>query len=930
MARFTSLPRSWLLLLAIVFAAVTTFYSAIWMYYVRWEPKAQIGIGTQYSRLTRSLTVTGVPEGSAAEQAGLRPADHIVAINGRPLDNFNPYYDAVYRGQPGDVVELTVERPGVAAPIVLQTVLQPRPVSEEELPPAQTVAIELILSYPVLFLVVGLGVLFLRLEDRNAWLLALLFGTFIAGAPLLQMEGAIHPALRGFALAYKVTFTGLFAAIFYYFFAVFPVPSPIDRRLPWLKRVLLLAAAAVVLPLGLWGLLAGSSQPLQMFADQVGEKLIFPLVIGYIFGALGLGLVSLVWNGLRAPTAEARRKIRVIVWGTVVGFTPGLLLNAAAVYAKKDPYDEFPFWVWAPTVMASFLLPLSFAYAVVKHRVLEIPQLLRLGLQYALARRVLVSLVPVLAAILVADLLLHGDKPLMEVVQARGWIYALLGGLAVVAHTQREKWLGALDRRFFRERYDAQRLLREVVEEVRRAGSFEQVAPRVVAHTEAALHPEFAALLVREPAEANYRSLASAPAGQAPPPLPAESKLMGLVRLLGKPLEVPQTESGWVQQQLPREETDFLRQARIELLVPVAIVPERTEALLVVGPKRSEEPYTREDQDLLVAVATSLAILLEKPAAPPAPPKDVFEECPQCGTCYDTGVSRCLQDRTTLTSVRLPRLLADRYRLERRLGRGGMGTVYEATDTALERRVAAKVIRDELVGSAEAAERFRREARAAAAFAHPNVVTVHDFGVAADTRAFLVMELLQGTPLREELQQEKRLPARRTVEILRGVCAAVEAAHHRQMIHRDLKPENVFLVRGEPGEIPKVLDFGIAKFLPTASESTVDTGTGLLVGTLYYMAPEQLRGGSADPHWDLWALAVMAYEMLTGERPFAGATPPEWQSAVLAGQFTSLTTHLPSAPARWQEFFQRALALEPERRPASARQFLSQLERSLA
>ncbi len=928
MRRFTSLPRPLLVALAVLFAAAAILYSAIWMYYTRWESKAQIGIDAPYSMLTRSMRVTRVPEGSAAEQAGLQPDDRIVAINGRRLDTVNPYFDAVRRGQPGDVVELTVERPGAAA-IVLQTVLQRRPAQAEELTPAQTVAIELILSYPVLYLAVGFGVLFLRLEDRNAWLLALLFGAYIAGGPLLQVEGAIHPTLRGFALAYKVTANGLGAALFYYFFAVFPVPSPIDRRLPWLKRVLLLAAAVLAVPLGLWGLLAGSSQPLRVFADQVGEKLINPLIIGYIFGVYGLGLVSLVWNSVRAPTAEARRKTRVIVWGTVVGVTPFLVVAAAAVYAKKEPYD-FPFWVWAPAILALFLLPLSFAYAVVKHRVLEIPMLLRQGLQYALARRLLLSVVPVLAAILLLDLLLHAEQPLAEILWARGWVYGVLGGLALVAHRQRRQWLEALDRRFFRERYDAQRLLREVVEEVRQAGSFEHVAPRVVARIEAALHPEFAALLVREPRESNYRSLAAAPAGQAPPPLPADSKVVALLCLLGKPLEVSLTETSWLKQQLPHAETDFLRQARIELLVPVANAPDRTEALLAVGLKRSEEPYTREDQDLLATIATSLALLLERPVAAPARISDALEECPQCGTCYDTGAGRCAQEGATLNLVRVPRLLADRYRLERRLGRGGMGTVYAATDTALERRVAVKVIREELVGSADAAERFRREARAAAGFSHPNVVTVHDFGVTAGTRAFLVMEILEGTELREELRRQKRLAASRTLEILRGVCAAVEAAHRRPLIHRDLKPENIFLARAEAGETPKVLDFGVAKFLPTSTQPTATTGTGFLVGTLQYMAPEQLRGEAADAAWDLWALAVVAYEMLTGAQPFASTTPAAWQRALLAGRFTPLATHLPDAPARWQQFFARALALEASQRPPSARIFFSELERALA
>ena len=486
-------------------------------------------------------------------------------------------------------------------------------------------------------------------------------------------------------------------------------------------------------------------------------------------------------------------------------------------------------------------------------------------------------------------------------------------------HAQRRRCLGELDKRFFRERYDAQRLLGEVVKEVGEATSFEQVAPRAVARIEAALHAEFVAVSMLNPNETSFRNVASAPAGRAPLALAADSKVVALLQVLGKPLEVSLSGTSWLKQQLPHAETDYLRRSRIDLLVPIAGGPGRTQALLALGPKRSDEPYNGEDQEFLVTIATSLALLLDRPMPAPAPQTDAFEECPQCGACYDTGVSQCAEDGARLSQVKVPRVLADCYRL----GRGGMGTVYVATDAALERRVAAKVIRDDLVGSVDAAGRFRREARATAAFSHPNVVTVHDFGVDRNTRAFLVMELLDGTNLRDELT---RLPADRSLRILRSVCSAVEAAHVRDLVHRDLKPENIFLTRAPTGEVTKVLDFGIAKFVSATSASEAATAEGTVLGTVRYMSPEQLRGGTVQPAWDLWALTVVAYEMLTGAHPFVGATIDETHQAILGALFAAVATHLPDAPPGAQAVFEQAFAMDPADRLGSAAALLRGFE----
>ena len=913
----------WMYPLAVLFFACLVLMG----YSMFWGPE-RLGVNIAYTDI--GFVVRGVEPDGPAARAGLKPGDRLVALDGMKIRQRFDWNTVGTNLEVGRTYRLRVERAG--APLELEVRLGRHLESWGRRDPLTKFAWVWTLVLCLLMFSVGVVIAFKRPDDPVAragagalagmpvafLLISSLVGPFYGWAAywrqLPTLVGALLwiPGVIGFCAGPLLfTFCCLFPRKFF------------QARWPWLLVWSLVVPAAPFFAFFLYVVYRPEGA-----TDLLPEWYFATLLIVAAVYTLA-ALTVLVLNYRRLEDINERRRVRVLVAGTVASFPLMSLSILGDVVGGTlgSVFSSAP--VLLGGLLALALLPLSFAYAILRHRVFDIGVMVRQGLQYGLARRVLVGLVPALAAILVVDLLLHADQPLVAILQARGWVYAVVGGLAAVAHLQRQKWLTALDRRFFRERYAAQRLLREMVEEVRGARSFEKSAPRVVAQIEAALHPEFAALLVREPKEAGYRTLAAAPAGQAPPPLPVASKLVALLRLLNKPLEVPQTESGWLQQQLPHEETDFLRRARIDLLVPIAVAPERTEALLALGPKRAEEPYGRDDQDLLVAIASSLALLLEKPVETPAPVRDAFEECPQCGACYDSGIGRCAEDRAALAPVRLPRLLAERYRMDRRLGRGGMGTVYAATDTALERPVAVKVIREDLVGSAEAAERFRREARAAASFTHPNVVTVHDFGVAAETRAFLVMELLEGRTLRQELQRQKRLSAARTLDTLRGVAAAVEAAHRRQLIHRDLKPENIFLVRSETGEVPKVLDFGVAKFLPAAGDSTLDTGTGLLVGTLHYMAPEQVRGEPVDLSWDLWALAVIAYELLTGARPFAGAGA-EWQGALLAGRFTPIAQHLPEAPPRWQEFFARALALEPAPRPNSAREFLAEFEQAFA
>jgi serine/threonine protein kinase len=272
----------------------------------------------------------------------------------------------------------------------------------------------------------------------------------------------------------------------------------------------------------------------------------------------------------------------------------------------------------------------------------------------------------------------------------------------------------------------------------------------------------------------------------------------------------------------------------------------------------------------------------------------------------------------------MPRILAKRYRLEWRIGGGGMGAVYSGVDEALERPVAIKVIRPDQIGKGGIRARFHQEARAAAGLLHRNVITIYDFGIERE-HPFIVMELLSGRTLRAELDSSKRCSVERTIEILDGACAAIEEAHRRQFLHRDIKPENIFLADTATGEVVKVLDFGLVKALGISKMSRTSTAPGGIAGTPCYMAPEQLFGERVGPSSDVWALGVVAYEMLTGALPFAAETAAGWQKALLDGAFIPLAVHQPNRFRAAQSVFEAVFQPDPARRTASARSFLSAL-----
>ena len=866
----------------------------------------------------RENRVASVTPGSPADAAGVKRDDRIIKVDGRAVQNVIELGGALSStvfDHPVSIVVLR-ERHEVRLQLILNRKLTQAWTSKQYLGWWVELAVSLIQ------LLVGLVVLFKRPRDLTAVAAGIFLCSLGTGnSYFLSPSAAV--IWRSLPLAvqwliFPVVILGSNA------FPLFPMllfslsfPKPLlHRRWAWMMLAVLAAPGLGSATIVDYTLLFAPEHPVGAVPAWLGTVIGIDFLVAFL-----ASVVILPVNYFKLREVNERRRIRLVIFGLLLFIVDFLVFFLFSLSRKTYWIAEIAI---SPLMFGLSQVPftLCVAYAVLKQRLFQVSFIVRQSLQYAVARGALLIPIPILAGILVFDLAVHKDQPFGALLSAHGWAYVLIGAAGIIAHRKQSQWMEILDRRFYREHYNAQLLLRQTVDEIRSSSNLAEVAPKAAARIEQALHPEFVAILMRESNEPTYRCVASAPPDIYPRGLSAASKLMSAFRLFAKPLQISLAESGWLKQQLPSEDTNFLRDAHIDLMVPIAAAPHGREALMVLGPKKSEEPYGSEDQELLSGIGSALALLLERPVTSAL---GGFEECPRCGLCYESGMGRCANEGAQLTRMPFKRLLASRYQLERRLGRGGMGTVYKATDTSLERAVAVKLIREDLVTSSDAAERFRREAKAAASFAHPNLVTVHDFGVDSDTRVFLVMELLEGSTLRQRFERQKKFATEQVLQILGGVCAGLEAAHEHGLIHRDLKPENIFLAQSGGGEMAKILDFGLAKFLASPTNSaaaTVDTVPGVLLGTPQYMSPDQLSGEVPSVPWDIWALAVIAYEMLTGAHPFPANSVGQMHYSIVNGRFTPLSAHLPDAPAEWQQFFEQAFNPKTAVRPQSAKEFV--------
>ncbi len=466
------------------------------------------------------------------------------------------------------------------------------------------------------------------------------------------------------------------------------------------------------------------------------------------------------------------------------------------------------------------------------------------------------------------------------------------------------------------------------------AGSMEKISQLISRDLILAFNTKCNYVFFREDADSDLTSVHSSGARIGVEDIPESYEILKVVDRRGDAVTYPDD----LEEDLPGAERQWLERLRANLIVPVFSTDRRLIGLLILGRKASEEPYIAHDFAILRSLAGQIALAYEniglhgqvheqdriqREVLERFEDQEIYlvKECPVCGVCYDSTVELCSKDGSPLAlTLPVERTIDQRYRLDRVVGKGGVAIVYQAEDLRLNRTVAIKVLARSVLPSPDSSRRLERPARLLAKLAHPRIVTIHDFGKTRRGCAFLVMEFLHGSTLGQVLRRRGPYRPEVAAELFSQILDGLGAAHRMGVIHRDLKPDNVLIAEGEEGDgrSVKLLDFGLAKFHPSSGiENTHLTLPGFVIGTLAYMAPEQLNGEEADERSDLFAAGVMVFEALSGRKPFSGRTPAQVLTSMLETEVA-----LPGrsrAVKRLNAVISRCLAGDPaERYPSVA------------
>lgn len=649
-------------------------------------------------------------------------------------------------------------------------------------------------------------------------------------------------------------------------------------------------------------------------------------------------LPFMMWKAGRAHPHE-RRRAWLLLSGLVAGSAPILTAvvmmsfwpAADATLSEPRTFRWLEFIVYAGTLS----IPVTTAYAVLVEHALDVRLVIRKGVRYALARyTVLLAAIAPLGA-LVFLLFVNRNQPLAQLLTGSGGVLLTLAGtLGFIMLAMRRRVVAGIDRRFFREQYDANQILHALVEGSRGVPDVAELEELLMREIDRAFHLETGALLVRLPDS----ELLVSPSPRCPP-LKVTSALGRSLLGTGEPLTLHQPPADPRLAALPPEDRQWIENCRFRLLLPMVRSSRELIGVLALGGKRSELPFTKEDRLLLSTVAASARVALEDRLLPALKSEEgegagqAAAECRACGAIYPDGQVQCPKCAGPLAPSSVPLMLRAKFRLEERIGRGGMGVVYRATDVHLGRQVAVKTlpwIEPYL------AMRLRREARVMAAVSHPNLAMIYGVEFFRDVPMLVVEYLARGT-LADRLRGGP-LPWKEALVLGIALAEAVDLLHAAGILHRDIKPSNVGF---SADDTPKLLDFGLARaieatrgvdlaapWLPEAGEraeapesgdTEVVTATGGVAGTIAYLSPEAIHGQAPDASFDLWSLCLVLFEAIAGTNPVIGVNRQQTVHKILFQKLPDIRTSASGCPAAVAEFFAGALHPDPKRRPPSGR-----------
>lgn len=763
--------------------------------------------------------------------------------------------------------------------------------------------------------------------DFRAWIL----GGYLLDTACSLVETLVeqHPGAGASALFAAGLRTDAFqAAALWLFASEFPNPP----QQAWMRR-LFSAGFFAALALGVF-LVATNSVTLrtwQVVSEDVARRFLRhpPVVDAFWFWSVQYALTApalmLMPLKVRELGSDDRRRFNLLRFGVVAAFSPiavdvclRTIFPAWNRVASQDPLRT----VLGVVVFGSLAIaPLSATYAALVQRALEVRFVVRSALQYVLARESTRALTVAPLMALLALAYFNRDSSVRDLFSgASALVLLALAALGVVGISSSEHLLRTIDARFFRDQSTARDILEALASALRRARTVDELVELTTKEIARALKPSRIGFALAEEDETLHLQDRNAPG------LARSSLLAQLLARSDTPLEID-LDSSSVWTRLSDGEQQWLAAGGGRLVVPLRGLSGKLIGALVLGEKKSELPYLADDRTLLAAVGLALSHALDRllngaetdgklSGAPPA------LECVECGAVVDRTLAVC-GCGGPLKDAALPQLVAERLLVSQRIGAGGMGIVYLASDIRLHQFRAIKTLpRMEvaLMG------RLRREARAMAAVSHPHLATLHGLEVWRG-KPLLVMEYLEGGTLADRIRRGP-IAASIAVSAAASVASALSALHEAGVIHGDVKPSNIGFTAGAQ---PKLFDFGLARLVPathgagvaqgltTWSISTSDARAALR-GTPAYLSPEVLGGEAASFEDDLWGLSVTLLEAVTGINPYRADTPAATVGRVLNTDVTALVDIL---PVHRRSAMTRLLSRDRTQRPRTAADWIA-------